>query len=262
MGLSHRSSFSPIVCPEAVRFFFSNLRYSDASSRVFTSLVFGHLFTIPVHQVGLLLDIPQDGENLADESELGLFGFDVMEEFQVITGQRPGSDQLIPVRTLLPVLQVFHFFLTQVFLPRTGNLHLLTPLYVWIIAHAVHGTPLDYSPLFFGAILPFANISLEVSLPFGSLITQLLLRLDINLNLFRTSTPTVFFSADDVMDIMQIAVEGENDGVPAFHIISSDDSDSDSDSSDDSDVGSAAGLEPFVAALQDLYGSGSDNEGF
>ncbi|CAL1392536.1 unnamed protein product [Linum trigynum] len=247
--------FSTIVCPDAVRFFYSNLRFTAVHSRFFTTLVFGNLLTIPVAEIERALDIPVNGENLEDESELGLFNFDLAEEFHQLTSQFPGPNLSMPVSTLLPSLRALHFFISRVFLPHSGNLMMITPVELWVLAHAAHGIPLNYAPLFFGSVISFCDVNISSPLPFGCLITSLLLRLRVNLHPFATITPSLYLSADNVMDLLEIAVEGEN-GANNILVISSDsDSDSSSSTSDD-----APKLEPFAAALRALYGSDSDNE--
>ncbi|CAL1383446.1 unnamed protein product [Linum trigynum] len=99
------------------------------------------------------------------------------------------------------------------------------------------------------------SVNISSPLPFGCLITSLLLRLRVNLHPFATITPSLYLNADDVMDLLEIAVEGENDANHILVISSDSDSDSSSSSSDD-----APELESFAAALRALYGSDSDNE--
>ncbi|CAL1383655.1 unnamed protein product [Linum trigynum] len=128
------------------------------------------------------------------------------------------------------------------------------------MAHAVAEVPLDYSHLFFGVVLPFIDHNHPAPLPFGTLISQLLLALPINLNPYRFESPTVWLTVDMILDDLDIAIEGE------VNLIWISDSDYDSD---DSDTGNADGgtgndgdgapapapLEPFAAAILELYGS-------
>ncbi|CAL1383654.1 unnamed protein product [Linum trigynum] len=69
-----------LMCPEAIRMFFSNLRYFGLQSRTLTTLVFSHLLTLPADDIGRLLGFPAVGENLAHESELPLLNFNIAEE--------------------------------------------------------------------------------------------------------------------------------------------------------------------------------------
>ncbi|CAL1369025.1 unnamed protein product [Linum trigynum] len=47
-----------LVCPAAVRYFFSNLRYFGLHSRTLSSLVAGHLMTLPANAIGKFLNFP------------------------------------------------------------------------------------------------------------------------------------------------------------------------------------------------------------
>ncbi|CAL1362934.1 unnamed protein product [Linum trigynum] len=109
--------FSTVICPDAVRFFYSNLRFTQLSSRFFTSLVFGNLLTVPVAEIERFLHVPAIGENLADASELELFNFDISGEFRQLTGQFPGPNLTMPVSTLLPSLRALHFYISSVSAP-------------------------------------------------------------------------------------------------------------------------------------------------
>ncbi|CAL1362932.1 unnamed protein product [Linum trigynum] len=117
---------------------------------------------------------------------------------------------------------------------------------------------------FFGYALSYCDVSVTSPLPFGPLITTLLLRIRINLHPFCTITPSIFLTADDVMDLLEIAVEGENGDdnntiVTGSILLISSDSDSD-DSAAPSDDDDAPELASFAIALQTLYGSDSSNE--
>ncbi|CAL1402753.1 unnamed protein product [Linum trigynum] len=157
----------------------------------------------------------------------------------------------MPVSALLPSLRALHFFISRVFLPRSGNLQLITPVELWILVHAAHGIPLGFADLFFGSAISFCDVNVTSPLLFGPLITTLLSRLHVNLNPFRVVTPSIFLTADGVMDLLEIAVAGENGDDDEILIISSD---SDSDDSAPRDDDDAPELEPFAAALQALYG--------
>ncbi|CAL1378562.1 unnamed protein product [Linum trigynum] len=197
-----------LVCPAAVRLFYSNLRHFGLHSRTLTSLMAGHLMMLPAADIGNLLHFPVIGENLAAVSEFGLFNFNLAEEAERLSGFLPGPDGTIPSLVLLPTLQVFHYFLSRVFLPRSTQLDRITPLDVWIMNHAIAAVPLDYSQLFFGALIPFVDHSFLAPLPFAARITELLLALPISLSWFRTESPTLWLTADDVLDELEIAIGG------------------------------------------------------
>ncbi|CAI0426967.1 unnamed protein product, partial [Linum tenue] len=63
--------------------------------------MFGHLVTIPVADLGQILELPSVGESLAHASELWLFNFNVSEEFVQLTGLHPGPDLSLPVNQVL-----------------------------------------------------------------------------------------------------------------------------------------------------------------
>ncbi|CAL1402283.1 unnamed protein product [Linum trigynum] len=123
---------STLVCPEAVRFFFSNLRYFGLQSRTLSSLVHGHMITLPLHDISRLLHIPSFGEALAHPAELPLFNFDVVSEAVHLTGHEPDQDLSFSADLLYPSLKAFHYILTRVFLPRSIFLNRVLPLDIWL----------------------------------------------------------------------------------------------------------------------------------
>ncbi|CAL1370735.1 unnamed protein product [Linum trigynum] len=96
------------------------------------------------------------------------------------------------------------------------------------------------------------------------MITRLLLALPLNLSAYRTESPTLWLNADEVLNEIGIAVEGEDDD-PFVHWISSD-----SELEDEAVAGEVsveqeapedqAPIASFAAALQDLYGSSSESD--
>ncbi|CAL1402474.1 unnamed protein product [Linum trigynum] len=84
----------------------------------------------------------------------------------------------------------------------------------------LYNVPLDYSHLLLPHLYMFQYFEFQGHLPFGPIITRLISRLGISLDPFCITTPTVYITADDVLDEIAIAVEGED----------AKDSDSDSDS--------------------------------
>ncbi|CAL1392614.1 unnamed protein product [Linum trigynum] len=274
------------IFAEAVRLFYSNFRSFGLHTRTFTTLVYGHLVTVPLEYLRHLLNIPRVGEILANETELVHFNFNIEHEFVHLTGHTPDVFLTLPSAFLLPSLRTFHFFLTRQFLPWTVLLDRVTPLDLWIIAHVVANVPLDYCHLLFGGLYPFQQFEYLGHLHFGPLIIRLILCLGISLDPFRTTTLNVYLTADDILD--EIAddiveweddedmeeetaeeesgeepeeepaeVEGESEEEPEkdpdieVNWISSDDSGSESS---DTDPGSPP-LDVVFAALQDVYGS-------
>ncbi|CAL1368803.1 unnamed protein product [Linum trigynum] len=262
------------VCPEAVRLFYSNFRSFGIDTRTFTILVYGHLVTIPIEDLRRLLSIRQVGEILAHESELLLFNFNIEHEFVQLTGHARDALLTLPTTFLLPAIRTFHFFLTHRFLPRTVLLDRVTPLDLWVIQHSVNNVPLDYSHLLFGHLHMFQYFEYHAHLPFGPLLTRLITRLEISLDPFRSTTPSVFLTADNVLDEIAVAIEGEDDSdsdskepeeehaeeeepnqdIEVHWISSSSSSGSSSDNDDDSGTPL---LSDVLADLQDTYGSDS-----
>ncbi|CAL1395804.1 unnamed protein product [Linum trigynum] len=201
--------FSSMFCPILVRYFYSNLRSDGFRSRVFSTLFQGHLITIPVVDLGRLLDIPAAGETIAHESELWRVNFNVAEEFVHLSGVHPGPALSLPVNVLLPCLRAFHFVLTRVFLPRFQSFDRVTPLDLWVMSLAVAHVPLNDAHLVFGSMLSFGDVHFPGPLPFGPLITRLFSRLAIDLSSFRTISPTQYVSIDQMLDDLEIAIGGE-----------------------------------------------------
>ncbi|CAL1412093.1 unnamed protein product [Linum trigynum] len=276
------------ICPEGVRLFFSNFRSFGLHTRTFTTLIYGNLVTIPLENLRRLLNIPRFGEILANDSEFPLFNFDIVQEFVLLTGHEPDAYLTLPTAFLFPSLHTFHYLLTRRFLPRTVLLDRVTPLDLWVLQHAVQNVPLDYCHLLFGHLYPFQQFEYLGHLPLGPLITRLIIRLHISLDPFRIITPNVYLSADDILDEIALAVEGEDadaesdstdsdssdddgpmeepdkedmvvaepegDDVPEIevHWVSSNDK-SDSSNSDDDSSSSAPSLAEVLADLRDAY---------
>ncbi|CAL1391466.1 unnamed protein product [Linum trigynum] len=249
--------FSSLICPDLVRYFFSNFRSPGLASRSFSSIVFGHLFTLHLDDLSETLHIPRVGEALADASELELFAFQYPDEFHQLTGVLPASGMFMPVSALLPSLRLLHYCITRLFVPRAESLDLVLPLDLWIMSHAVHGVPLDYAHLVFGQLLRLSDAALTGPLAFGPLVTSLLLELHLHLSPFLTVTPSLYPLAYHILDDLEIAVEGENAVEGETDVVWVSSSSDDSSSSGSSDDG--PGLEPFVEALQALLEYGSDD---
>ncbi|CAL1411867.1 unnamed protein product [Linum trigynum] len=173
------------------------------------------------HDLRRFLHIPAFGEALAHPAELPLFNFDVATEAVHLTGHEPYHDLTFSSALLLPLLQTFHYLLSRVFLPRSIFLDRVIPLDLWILAHVVAAVPLDFSHLLFGALLPFIDHNFHDPLPFGAMITRLLLALPLDLSAYHTESPTQWLNADEVLNEIGNAIEGEDDG-PFIHWISSD----------------------------------------
>ncbi|CAL1355068.1 unnamed protein product [Linum trigynum] len=239
-----------LICPELVQYFYSNLRSFGLQSRCFSTVVYGHLVTIPVPELARILNIPPVGEVLAHESELWRYNFDISAEFLQLTGIHPGPATFLPVNSVMPRLRALYFVITRIFLPRTQSLDIILPLDLWIMAHAAAGIPLDFSYLLFEVFMTYGDSSFPGPLPFGPLITQLIIRLGISFTSFHTVQPSWVFLIDQVLDELEISNEGEMDAA---------DTEEDEDEVDDpeevpEDVAEAAGnddddLDRFGAAV-------------
>ncbi|CAL1388400.1 unnamed protein product [Linum trigynum] len=196
-------------CPEIIQLFYSNLQSPGLSSRSFHSLVFGYAFSIHIDDLSMLLNIPVHGATLADESEFPLFSFNIAEEFLAITGHPPEPNNTLPVTVLPPPLRLLHYYIVRVFLLRDHSVTTILPLDIWIISNAVHGTPLNYFHLFFGSLLRFTEPVLGEALPCGPLVSTLLVHLEINLSSFITFNPAFSPVAADILESLEIAIEGE-----------------------------------------------------
>ncbi|CAL1369831.1 unnamed protein product [Linum trigynum] len=196
-------------CPEIIQLFYSNLQSPGLSSRSFHSMVFGHAFAIHIDDLSMLLNIPVHGVTLADESEFPLFAFNLVEKFLAIIGHPPGPNNTLPVTVLPPPLRLLHYYIVRVFLPRDHSVTTILPLDLWIISNAVHGTLLNYFHLFFESLLRFTEPVLGEALPFGPLVSTLLVHLEINLSSFITFDLVFSPVAADILEALEIAIEGE-----------------------------------------------------
>ncbi|CAL1387547.1 unnamed protein product [Linum trigynum] len=187
------------ACPGAVKYFYSNLRCQGVSTRIFTTVVYGHLLTIPVEALNGILSFPYQGLDIAHPSELWKQEFKLATEYGNFSNEPTGgSDVPIPVSWLPPRLQVFHHFLTHVFFPRSFNLDRVLPMDLWIISSATAGRKLNFSSLLFSNLLPVGDEHYQGLLPFGSIITRLLINLGVDLSDQRSVSSTMYVSALNV----------------------------------------------------------------
>ncbi|CAL1395307.1 unnamed protein product [Linum trigynum] len=199
-------------------FFFNNLfillvqelsnTSSQISSRRFTTLVYGHLLTIPVEALNGILGFPSQGLGLAHPYEFWKHEFKIEVEYNNFsTESTGGSDVPIPVSWLPPRLRIFHYFLTHVFLPRSFNQDCVLPMNLWIIASATARRKLDFASIMFGQFLPVGNGSYKGLLPFGSIITRLLINLGVDLSEFRSIFSTMYVSALYVLMVLDLPTD-------------------------------------------------------
>ncbi|CAL1411551.1 unnamed protein product [Linum trigynum] len=184
------------ACPELVKHFYSNLRCLGIQTKRFSTLVYGHLLSIPMRALSIILGYPSSGLALSHTSEMWKFDFNLHVEGAKFSGQPVGSSfEVFPASRLCPKLRIFHYFLTRVLLPRGYSRDQVLPLDIWVISHATAGQKLDYCSLLFGAMVSPG----EGSLPFGGIVTTFLANININISGFRSESPTIHLSARNVL---------------------------------------------------------------
>ncbi|CAL1355370.1 unnamed protein product [Linum trigynum] len=196
------------ACPGTVKYFYSNLKIQGISSRSLTTLVYGHLLTIPVEALNGILGFPSQGIGLAHPSEFWKHEFKIEVEYgNFSTEPTGGSDVPIPVSWLPPRLRIFHHFLTHVLFPRSFNQDRVLPMDLWIIASATARRKLDYSSIVFDQLLHVGDEHYRGLVPFGSLITRLLINLGVDLSEFRSISSTMYISALNVLMVLDLPTE-------------------------------------------------------
>ncbi|CAN0862776.1 hypothetical protein LINGRAHAP2_LOCUS8546 [Linum grandiflorum] len=85
------------------------------------------------------------------------------------------------VAALPPHLQVLHYFISRIFLPRSEQRHMVTAMDSWIMNSAERGRKLDFSTFMFSAIATHGNHKVTGALPFAPEISVLLSRLGLSL---------------------------------------------------------------------------------
>ncbi|CAL1371829.1 unnamed protein product [Linum trigynum] len=118
-----------------------------------------------------------------------------------------GSDVPIPVSWLPPRLRIFHHILTHVHFPQSFNQDRVLRMDLWIIASATARRKLDYSSIVFGQLLPVGDENYRGMVPFGSLITRLLINLGVDLSEFRSISSTMYISALNVLMVLDLPTE-------------------------------------------------------
>ncbi|CAL1403357.1 unnamed protein product [Linum trigynum] len=197
-----------LACPGAVKYFYSNLRCQGISTRSFSTIFYGHLLTIPVGALNGILGFLVQGIDIAHPSEFWKQDFILPTEYaNFCTEPTGGTDVPIPISWLSPRLRIFHHFITHVFFPRSYNLDVVLPLDLWIIASATAGHKLDYSNLLFANLLPAGDEHYQGLLPFGSIITRLLVNLGIHLSNYRSVSHTMYVGALNVLMILDLPTD-------------------------------------------------------
>ncbi|CAL1377710.1 unnamed protein product [Linum trigynum] len=144
------------ACPGAVKYFFSNLQCQGVSSRSFTTLVYGHLLTIPVDALNGILGFPSQGLGIAHPSEFWKHEFKIEVEYSNFSTERTGGSD-VPIPSIM-----------------------------------------------FGQLLPVGDENYKGLLPFGSIITCLVINLGVDLSEFRSVSSTMYVSALNVLMVLDL----------------------------------------------------------
>ncbi|CAL1400561.1 unnamed protein product [Linum trigynum] len=196
------------ACPGAVKYFFSNLQCQGVSSRSFTTLVYGHLLTIPVDALNDILGFPSQGLGITHPSEFWKHEFKIEVEYNNFsTEPTGGSDVPIPVSWMPPRLRIFHYFLTHVFFSRSFNQDRVLHMDLWIISSATERRKLDFASIMFGQFLPVGDENYKGLLTFGSIITRLLINLGVDLSEFCSVSSTMYVSALNVLTVLDLPTD-------------------------------------------------------
>ncbi|CAL1360621.1 unnamed protein product [Linum trigynum] len=193
------------ACLGVLKYFFLNLQSQGVSSRSFTTLVYGHLLTIPVDALNAILGFPSQGLGIAHPSEFWKHEFKIEVEYiNFSTEPTGGSDVPIPAAWLPPRLRIFHYFLTHVFFPRSFNQDRVLHMDLWIISSATARRKLDFASIMFGQLLPVADENYKGLMPFAYIITRLLINLGVDLSEFRSISSTMYVSALNVLMVLDL----------------------------------------------------------
>ncbi|CAN1185288.1 hypothetical protein LINPERPRIM_LOCUS39064 [Linum perenne] len=170
------------VYPDAVCQFYANLKLEGPLfAGKFNTFVDGHMIFVTPQLLSQVLNLPFLGNRLFSTDDFRYFNFDSRAAIGKWTGDTFTDCDATSVLNLPDNLKVFHFFLTQIFLPRSISSDIVTPLDSWIIHCAMMGIPVNFYCLMFGIMTCFGEPEFEGSLPFGGFISSLLVRLGIPL---------------------------------------------------------------------------------
>ncbi|CAN1226525.1 hypothetical protein LINGRAPRIM_LOCUS1095 [Linum grandiflorum] len=170
--------------PDVVQQFYANLRLDGPSVLCgkFSTYIDGHRVIITPALLARILKLPSFGFSLFCETEFPKVQFNPAYALSCWSGIPLSTADRIEVSALPDALQVLHFFITNVFLPRSDGQFIVTGLDAWIMRNAQLGKPLDYSCLMFSAMVANSNPDLTGQLPFGPEICFLLSSLGIRLH--------------------------------------------------------------------------------
>ncbi|CAN0872127.1 hypothetical protein LINGRAHAP2_LOCUS10037 [Linum grandiflorum] len=166
--------------PDAVAQFYANIKLegSSLSAGNFTTIVNGYVIFVSQSLLARFLQLPTAGFSVFSNvnfSQLNFYPEDTLKQMTRGLGQ--------PLVSALPHnLQILHYFITRVFLPRSEQRYMITELDTWIMYNATKGKPLDFSALMFSTMVKFGDHGLTGALLFAHEISVLLLQLGIPLH--------------------------------------------------------------------------------
>ncbi|CAL1381916.1 unnamed protein product [Linum trigynum] len=166
------------------------------------------MLTIPIAALGGILGFSSKGLDIIHPTEFWKHEFNISTEYGNFSTQPTGGSEVpIPISWLPPRLRIFHYFLTRVILPRTFNLERVLPMDLWITSCATAGHKLDITQIMFGAFLPVGDEHYQGLLPFGSIITRLLIKLGIDLSDYRSVSSTIYVSSLNVLMVLDLPTD-------------------------------------------------------
>ncbi|CAN1222739.1 hypothetical protein LINGRAPRIM_LOCUS654 [Linum grandiflorum] len=170
--------------PDVVRQFYVNLKLEGSSvlCGVFSTYIDGHRILVTPKLLASVLNLPSFGFSLFCEAEFPKVSFDPSPVLSCWTGIPLQSPALIEVAALPDALQVLHYFITTVFIPRSEARYLVTGLDTWIMRCAQLGKPLDLSCLMFAAMVEHSDPRCTDKFPFAPEISHLVDALGVRLD--------------------------------------------------------------------------------
>ncbi|CAL1378652.1 unnamed protein product [Linum trigynum] len=169
--------------PEAVRMFYASLRRdNNPRSAFFSSTVYGFSHTVTVELLSHALNLSTEGRGLMSENDFYLYLFNLRDAIAHITSDKSNDSDSTLLIHLPDELKVLHFYITRLFLPRTVNQSIVTPLNLWIQSNAVSNRKLSLPHLMFHHIITYSDTNNAGYLPYGPQITSYLRCLGVDLD--------------------------------------------------------------------------------
>ncbi|CAN1221958.1 hypothetical protein LINGRAPRIM_LOCUS450 [Linum grandiflorum] len=149
---------------------------------IFTTYVDGYLLSITPRLLAMVLKIPSSGLTMFSEAELSLHNFSASNILKRWIPSKPDDSDFAPASRLLDIHRTLHYFITNIFLPRSDHKFVVTPLDAWIIRCGIANVALDYSSLMWAHMVKSAAYPSSEALPFANEISTLLVRLGLRLS--------------------------------------------------------------------------------